>query len=129
MSGGWEQLEDLGLLVRREAEEATRDALGDGMVRVQDAFVDAALVRTGRFRASFEAYTGAPPGDEGQPEGAPHYPPPGNDQVDQVVKQWAPGEEIGFVDQVPYSEGLADRPDIYGREGWLDLVAAEASGK
>jgi len=103
-------MRDLGRVVSTELVGAAQDILGERMRDVSDVFVEFAHVRTGRFRGSLEAYTGEPPIDDGQPEGLPFYAPPGHDQIDRVVADWKPGQDIGFVDNVEYAEHAASLP-------------------
>lgn len=124
---GWDQLQDIGRIVRVDMEEAIRQDVGSRMRKLKDSFHRRARVKTGRFRASLESYRGSRPHNEGKPAGRPFYEPSGHEEVDAVMSGWRIGEEVGQVDQVPYSEVLAARPDASGAEGWLDIIAEEVA--
>lgn len=128
----WEDIGDLGRQIKVEIEASTREEV----TKVADRFQKLAVggrpglafpVLTGRFRSSLEFYVRQPPSGEGQPADQPFYAPPGQDQIDAEMRGWKPGDEAGFVDQVPYAGKLADGHSQKWPEGSLDLLVEEAA--
>jgi len=67
------------------------------------------------------------PEGEGLPANLPFYPPLGDDAWDAVLEEWTLGREVGFVDQVPYSEKLAHGYSPQAAEGWVEVITEEAN--
>lgn len=111
--------------LKEEAGRVEQEEVGDAMRLAQDLFVEAAPVASGYFRSELVAYTGSAPDGTRAKEDSPFYPPPGHDQVDAVLAARRPGEEAGFVDNVPYAQKLADGHSPQAPAGWVDRIETE----
>lgn len=127
MSDGWDDLAEAGT---EYLVEALREDLRADSTQFQDGFNKIWPVDTNRSRGSLDYYVGAVPADDdGRPAKQPFYAVKGNDEIDSKINAWKLGEEVGFIDQVPYAERLADGYSGQMSAGAIDLLLAEVTSR
>lgn len=124
---------DLSAMVtemQRDLKAMTEESLREDVRRVfdfiQNEHTDQAPVQSGRYRSELQFYRNSMPEDELYGKDKPFYPPPGHDQIDAVMDTWQVGEEVGFVDNAPYAERIAEGWSDQAAAGWLDTITADA---